>query len=136
MLILCGRTVETSGLCQFIVYYVVQTYVIICTHVWVHARVQALARIFTELQKFISFLLKRIPITKIVKFPQNLKVLKGRGDLYPCCYDLEWTEITARGDRRPNLLLLHFQIISNNSKGKWNVGGKLYLPSSGFKNSY
>ena len=72
---------------------------------------------------------KRLPYVYI--FPQNLKVLKGRGDLYPCCYDLEWTEITARGDRRPNLLLSHFQIISNNSKAKWNVDGKFYLTSSG-----
>ena len=24
-----------------------------------------------------------------IYIPQNLKVLKGRGDLYPCCYDLE-----------------------------------------------
>ena len=65
-----------------------------------------------------------------MKFPQNLRS-RGRGDLRPCCYDFEWPEITARGDRRPNLLLLWFQDNSDNSKWKWNVSGKLYLPTLG-----
>ena len=86
------------------------------------------------LKFFFSF--KKNPNYKNCEISLKSKGSKGRGDLHPCCYDLEWTEITASGDRIPNLILLHFQIISNNSKGMWNVGGKLYLPSSGFKNSY
>ena len=66
-----------------------------------------------------------------MKFTKKSKGFGGRGDLFPCCYDFEWSEITARGDRRPNLLLLWFQVNSNNSKRKWNVVGQLYLPSLG-----
>ena len=62
---------------------------------------------------------KKFTFTKNVKFTQKPKGFGRRGDLFPCCYDFEWSEITARGDRRPPVpLLLWFRMKWNNSKGR------------------
>ena len=55
-------------------------------------------------------------------FPKNLKALR-EGRPCPCWFDFKWSEITARGDWRPEPLLLRFQMKWNNSKGRLNVVG-------------
>ena len=52
-------------------------------------------------------------------FPKNLKALR-EGRPGPCWWDFKWSEITARGDWRPEPLLLRVQMKWNNSKGRPN----------------
>ena len=56
-----------------------------------------------------------------IYIPQNFCLDGGRPS--PCSYDFKWSEITSRGDWRPEPLLLRYQMKWNNNKGRPNVCG-------------
>ena len=58
---------------------------------------------------FLKCLILYIFIQYIYIYPQNLSAsMEGRPG--PCCYDFKWSEITARGDWRPEPLLFWYQM--------------------------